>query len=423
MIANVYYCPLLLCLPPLPNNNALLTMTAPSIDNVSTKIVPVAAANPAVWDVIRDDVKKVKIRDKDYKSYKQLNCENLLKKLKARRRKLWKILWLSMLMAFVLAFQQVIGYKLKKIFSIRLLPTTTFLGYGMVAAVYTSRMMRLQSSKISWKLVDRMMVYFAISFLEVAANLIALCRHSIITSRGSIEVFELSIPIILILGFLFLGFRYGIINLLGITVCLLGIRLSPFIVQADYLMQTTEFWRITEVFLCVTGSLLFAICVIFKNFIIKIYGSLELLGMQSSFNCIISGAIVLIFDIHTLLAMKWTFIKGLLILAYGVSFAIFNVLAAAIIELSDSIMLTLCLLPCPLYSNIILTFLEKSKIQFNTLTSVMIIIIGYGTYMLEPVREGERIRNLMASELNRKRIIDAYDENLIRRSTRNKLKI
>ncbi|EDV22840.1 uncharacterized protein TRIADDRAFT_58464 [Trichoplax adhaerens] len=243
-------------------------MTAPSIDNVSTKIVPVAAANPAVWDVIRDDVKKVKIRDKDYKSYKQLNCENLLKKLKARRRKLWKILWLSMLMAFVLAFQQVIGYKLKKIFSIRLLPTTTFLGYG-------------------------------------------------------------------------------------ITVCLLGIRLSPFIVQADYLMQTT----------------------------------------------------------------------GLLILAYGVSFAIFNVLAAAIIELSDSIMLTLCLLPCPLYSNIILTFLEKSKIQFNTLTSVMIIIIGYGTYMLEPVREGERIRNLMASELNRKRIIDAYDENLIRRSTRNKLKI
>lgn len=93
-----------------------------------------------------------------------------------------------MSLAFILSFQQVVGYELEKLFTSRFLPTITFIGHGIVAVIYASRMVRYQSDKISWKLMDRLTIYFVISFLEITANLIALYRHSIITNRGSIEV-------------------------------------------------------------------------------------------------------------------------------------------------------------------------------------------------------------------------------------------
>ena len=49
------------------------------------------------------------------------------------------------------------------------------------------------------------------------------------------------------------------------------------------------------------------------------------------------------------------------------------------------------------------------QVQLGTLISVVIIIIGYCTYMLEPVREGERIRILSGSKLHYNDVINNED--------------
>ncbi|VDP48419.1 unnamed protein product [Soboliphyme baturini] len=138
-------------------------------------------------------------------------------------RRLSKTVSLGQLLSLCLCVSAVTS-KYLSLFGVDTPTTQSFLTYFLLCFVYGTKL-ACRTSDIG--LIDvfrsRGWKYFVLAFIDVEANflLVKAYQH---TSLASVQLLDcFTIPVVLILSFIFLKIRYLLIHIVAVTICLIGI--------------------------------------------------------------------------------------------------------------------------------------------------------------------------------------------------------
>ncbi|KAK6019764.1 hypothetical protein OSTOST_14592, partial [Ostertagia ostertagi] len=136
--------------------------------------------------------------------------------------------------------------------------------------------------------------YFVLALIDVEANYMIVYAYQF-TNLTSVQLLDCStIPMVLLLSWLFLSVRYLISHIIGVCICLVGIAC---LIWADILDGKGSIGgshRVVGDLLCLGGSMLYAIANVSEEFLVKQHSRMEYLGMVGLFGSLISGVQLLV---------------------------------------------------------------------------------------------------------------------------------
>ncbi|EGT48417.1 hypothetical protein CAEBREN_01021 [Caenorhabditis brenneri] len=230
--------------------------------------------------------------------------------------------------------------------------------------------------------------YLILAFIDVQANYMIVMAYQY-TNLTSVQLLDCAtIPAVLLLSWLFLSVRYLASHILGVTICLIGIAC---VIWADALGAKGLEGGSERVFgdiLCLAAALLYAVCNVAEEFLVKQHSRTEYLGMVGLFGCIVSGVQTAIFEQEALSKIVWTGETVSFFALFAFSMFIFYSLVTVVLQKTSALMFNLSTLTADFYSLLFGIFLFKDtkfSFQFHYLyfVSFIICIIGSVVYSMK----------------------------------------
>ncbi|CDM63462.1 Solute carrier family 35 member F1 [Caenorhabditis elegans] len=132
--------------------------------------------------------------------------------------------------------------------------------------------------------------YLILAIIDVEANYMIVKAYQY-TNLTSVQLLDCAtIPTVLFLSWLFLSVRYLASHILGVTICIIGIAC---VIWADALGDKGALDggsnKVLGDILCLAAAVMYAICNVAEEFLVKQHSRTEYLGMLGLFGCIVSG--------------------------------------------------------------------------------------------------------------------------------------
>ncbi|PAV59660.1 hypothetical protein WR25_21253 [Diploscapter pachys] len=223
--------------------------------------------------------------------------------------------------------------------------------------------------------------YLILAFFDVQANYLIVYAYQY-TNLTSIQLLDCStIPIVLLLSWLFLSARYLITHIIGVCICLVGISCVIFADAVDGKGLGGSNRALGDV-LCLAATVLYAICNVTEEFLVKQYNRMEYLGMIGLFGSLISGVQLAALEHRALATLNWNgSIVGCFVL-FGISMFIFYSLVSIVLQKTSALMFNLSTLTADFYSLLLGIFLFKDTFHYLYFVSFVIVLIGSIVYSL-----------------------------------------
>ncbi|CAI5440220.1 unnamed protein product [Caenorhabditis angaria] len=225
--------------------------------------------------------------------------------------------------------------------------------------------------------------YLVLAIIDVEANYMIVKAYQY-TNLTSIQLLDCAtIPTVLFLSWLFLSVRYLATHIIGVTICLVGIAC---VIWADALGDKNSLDddsnKVLGDFLCLAAAVLYAICNVAEEFLVKQYSRTEYLGMLGLFGCIVSGIQLAIFEPQNLESVIWDGPTIAYFALFAFSMFIFYSFVTVVLQKTSALMFNLSTLTADFYSLLFGIFLFKDTFHYLYFVSFVICIIGMIIYSL-----------------------------------------
>ncbi|KAK0425610.1 hypothetical protein QR680_009288 [Steinernema hermaphroditum] len=279
-------------------------------------------------------------------------------------------------------------------------PTTqSFLNYFALCFVYGIILVFRKDDKGFLPVLrERGWKYLLLAFIDVEANFIIVMAYQY-TTLTSIQLLDCStIPMVMVLSWLFLSVRYLTSHVVGVAVCLVGIAcvIVSDVLTGKGLDGGSD--RFLGDMLCVFGSFLYAIANVAEEYLIKQNNSrVEYLGMVGLFGSIISGIQLAIVERNNLAAIDWTTPVILEFLLFAVCMFAFYSTVTVVMQKTSALMFNLGVLSADFYSLLFGIFLFKYEFHVLYFVSFAVVIVGSVVYSMRPTaqRDPDEPRRLL----------------------------
>uniref|UniRef100_A0A8R1E0V0 Solute carrier family 35 member F1 n=1 Tax=Caenorhabditis japonica TaxID=281687 RepID=A0A8R1E0V0_CAEJA len=238
--------------------------------------------------------------------------------------------------------------------------------------------------------------YLILAIVDVEANYMIVKAYQY-TNLTSVQILDCAtIPTVLLLSWLFLSVRYLPVHIIGVAICLVGISC---VIWADAFGDKGALGGSNKVIgdvLCLAGAILYAICNVAEEFLVKHHSRTEYLGMLGVFGSIVAGIQTAVFERDALSQIVWDGSTIFYFCLFAISMFIFYSLVTVVLQKTSALMFNLSTLTADFYSLLFGMFLFKDKFSPLYLLSFVICVIGSIVYSLEEtqMRESDEPRRL-----------------------------
>ncbi|CAI2322702.1 unnamed protein product [Caenorhabditis sp. 36 PRJEB53466] len=219
--------------------------------------------------------------------------------------------------------------------------------------------------------------YLILAVIDVEANFMIVKAYQY-TNLTSVQLLDCAtIPTVLFLSWLFLSVRYLASHVIGVTICLIGIAC---VIWADALGDKGALDggsnKVLGDVLCLAAAMLYAVCNVAEEFLVKQYSRTEYLGLLGLFGCIVSGVQTAVFEQEALSKVIWDGVTVSYFLLFAASMFIFYSLVTVVLEKTSALMFNLSTLTADFYSLLFGIFMFKDTFHYLYFLSFIICIIG-----------------------------------------------
>ncbi|KAM3721764.1 Solute carrier family 35 member [Dirofilaria immitis] len=263
----------------------------------------------------------------------------------------------------------------------------SFLNYFLLSSIYgTLLVFRKGENAFLPVLRQRGWRYLLLALIDVEANYIIVYAYQF-TNLNSIQLLDCStIPMVLLLSWLFLSTRYLLTHIIGVGICLLGITV---LIWADALegKEGSGDNRVLGDILCLTGSILYAVSNVGEEFLVKQNSRLEYLGMVGLFGSIISGIQLAVLEHRELALINWSSTIIVFYLLFAACMFLFYSMVSVVVQKSSALMFNLSVLTADFYALVFGLFMFK--FEFHALYFVSFALVIFGSFIYS-IRETEK---------------------------------
>uniref|UniRef100_A0A1I7T7S0 Solute carrier family 35 member F1 n=1 Tax=Caenorhabditis tropicalis TaxID=1561998 RepID=A0A1I7T7S0_9PELO len=260
-----------------------------------------------------------------------------------------------------------------------------FSNYFLLCFVYCISLACKQDEKgLVYVLQKRGWRYLILAFIDVQANYMIVMAYQY-TNLTSVQLLDCAtIPAVLLLSWLFLSVRYLASHILGVSICLIGIAC---VIWADALGAKGALDggsdRVFGDILCLSAAILYAVCNVAEEFLVKQHSRTEYLGMLGLFGCIVSGVQTAVFEQEALSKIVWDGDTIGCFALFAFSMFIFYSLVTVVLQKTSALMFNLSTLTADFYSLLFGIFLFKDTFHYLYFVSFIICIIGSVIYSMK----------------------------------------
>ncbi|XP_003372886.1 solute carrier family 35 member F1 [Trichinella spiralis] len=283
-----------------------------------------------------------------------------------------KSLFMGQILSICLCISAVTSQYLSDYFHFHAPTAQSFSTYFFLALVYGS-ILAFQSSDANLVEVfrSRGWRYFILAFIDVEATFLML-----------LDCF--TIPVVLILSFLFLKVRYLIIHIVGVSICLMGVgSLVWGDIQIGHQLDDGSNRLLGDI-LCLCGATMYGISNVVQEWLLQNHSRTEYLAMIGIFGSFISGIQLAILENANLGTASWhQYEMILLLVAFAVSMFVFYSMVCVVIKRSSAIMFNLSTLTADFYAVLVSYFVFKHPFHILFVLSFLLVVIGTIVYSVK----------------------------------------
>ncbi|XP_061424805.1 solute carrier family 35 member F1-like [Lethenteron reissneri] len=229
--------------------------------------------------------------------------------------------------------------------------------------------------------------YALLALVDVEANYLVVKAYQY-TTLTSVQLLDcMVLPVVFALSWFFLRVRYRAGHVVAVALCLVGVGAM---VGADRLTgrsQGEASNRALGDMLVVAGAVLYGVCNVCEEQLVRSRGRVEFLGAVGLFGTLISGVQLAIAERNALASMEWTWRVGLLYAGFACCmFSLYSLMPLAL-RLTSAASVNLAILTADLYSLFLGTFLFKYPFSALYIAAFLIIISGLIVYSVTPTAE------------------------------------
>lgn len=259
----------------------------------------------------------------------------------------------------------------------------SFTNYFLLCFVYcTALSCKTGEEGLLGVLRRRGLKYFLLALIDVEANYMIVSAYQF-TNITSVQLLDCStIPIVLLLSWLFLSVRYLISHIIGVCICLVGIAC---LIWADILDGKGSIGgnhRVVGDLLCLGGSMLYAIANVSEEFLVKQHSRMEYLGMVGLFGSLISGIQLAVLEHKNLAQLDWSAATIGCFILFALSMFVFYSLVTIVLQKTSALMFNLATLTADFYSLLFGLFLFKETFHYLYFVSFVVVVTGSVIYSL-----------------------------------------
>ncbi|KAL1244094.1 Solute carrier family 35 member [Trichinella spiralis] len=296
-----------------------------------------------------------------------------------------KSLFMGQILSICLCISAVTSQYLSDYFHFHAPTAQSFSTYFFLALVYGS-ILAFQSSDANLVEVfrSRGWRYFILAFIDVEATFLMVKAYSY-TSLASVQLLDcFTIPVVLILSFLFLKVRYLIIHIVGVSICLMGVgSLVWGDIQIGHQLDDGSNRLLGDI-LCLCGATMYGISNVVQEWLLQNHSRTEYLAMIGIFGSFISGIQLAILENANLGTASWhQYEMILLLVAFAVSMFVFYSMVCVVIKRSSAIMFNLSTLTADFYAVLVSYFVFKHPFHILFVLSFLLVVIGTIVYSVK----------------------------------------
>lgn len=281
----------------------------------------------------------------------------------------------------------------------------SFLNYVLLCLVYTTTLScRAEDRGLLPVLRKRGWKYFIVAVIDVEANymIVKAYQNTTLTSVQLLDCF--TIPVVLVLSWIFLKIRYKLIHIVGVGVCLVGVGS---LIWADALGRDTSTEqapnKLLGDMLCIAAASCYAMSNVAQEFCVRNYDFVEFLGMIGLFGSVVNGLQLSIIERQEVLHIRWDIWQVVVLLvSYAVCMFVLYSLFPLVIKATSATAVNLSLLSADFY--VLLIGMMVFHFQFSVLYFVAFAVIITGVLIYSMKRApyaddpGERTYGMMEEE-------------------------
>ncbi|CAH1230434.1 SLC35F1 [Branchiostoma lanceolatum] len=264
----------------------------------------------------------------------------------------------------------------------------SFLNYILLALVFSIPLVRRGGDdNIKVILKRRWWKYAIVALIDVEANYLVVKAYQY-TTLTSIQLLDcVTIPVVLVLSWIFLHSRFKWVHYGGIAVCLLGVGS---LVGADLLSGRDHVGaddKLLGDMLCLLGAALYGVSNVAEEYVVRHFTRVEFLGMLGLFGSVICGLQLAILERHELATIQWSWQVGLLFVGFAVCLFALYTIFPTVIKLSSAVVVNLSILTADLYTLFIGLFLFHYVYHGLYFLAFILIVAGVVVYSTKPTTE------------------------------------
>uniref|UniRef100_A0A915JPM1 Solute carrier family 35 member F1 n=1 Tax=Romanomermis culicivorax TaxID=13658 RepID=A0A915JPM1_ROMCU len=192
--------------------------------------------------------------------------------------------------------------------------------------------------------------YAILAFIDVQANFLVVKAYQY-TNLASIQVLDcFTIPVVLVLSFIFLYVRYLLSHILGVAICLIGIGCLVWgdVVNGKGVGGSDKL--LGDIF-CLSGAALYGVSNVAEEKLLKRFSRTEYLGMVGIFGSVISGIQLALIERENLAQVPWHHYEIIILyLAFALCMFTFYSLVTVVIQKTSAAMYNLNILTADFYT-------------------------------------------------------------------------
>ncbi|KAI9489838.1 solute carrier family 35 member SLC35F1/F2/F6 [Zychaea mexicana] len=215
--------------------------------------------------------------------------------------------------------------------------------------------------------------FFGFSFADVQANILAVLAFKSTSVLSALIVSSWTLPCIMLLSTLCLGYRYQIGHFGGVVLCLLGLFMLIWAdTMSDEASTNNHSW-IGDL-ICLISATLYAISNVTEEYLVNRCSTEEFLSRAGFWGSILSGIQALTFEHAEWLSIDWQWNAVGLILVYIVCLSSMYSLGPTLYRISNATFISMSLITANFYSLLAgLLFLDAKMPPFYPLAYILVI--------------------------------------------------
>ncbi|KAG2226751.1 hypothetical protein INT45_005716 [Circinella minor] len=231
--------------------------------------------------------------------------------------------------------------------------------------------------------------FFGFSFADVQANILAVLAFKSTSVLSALIVSSWTLPCIMLLSTLFLGYRYLFGHFGGVVLCLLGLFMLIWAdTMADEASTSNHNW-IGDL-ICLMSATLYAISNVTEEYLVHRCTTQEFLSRAGFWGSLFSGIQALIFEYNEWTTIEWEWKIVVLMMGYVISLSSMYSLGPTLYRMSNATFISMSLITSNFYSLLAgLIFLDAKMPSFYPIAYIL-VICGVTIYNLtDPPRTNQ----------------------------------